>query len=96
MRKPQAIDAGKQRYALLKSAVVVNVIEADEAFCLRLLAAGQCDDFIQSDDAGPGWILHNGRLIEPPPSAPPATDPIAEALAAIEVAKVALQRARAR
>lgn len=49
------------RYAIVEAGVVTNVVVAD---------APLTDNWIETDQAGPGWLYQDGQFFPPPPVVP--------------------------
>ena len=49
------------KYAIIENGVVTNVIVAHEAMG---------DNWVATEQAGPGWLYENGEFTAPPPVAP--------------------------
>ncbi len=57
-------------YAQVENNIVVNVVEADQAWI-----DDQPGEWIEYDDANPcaiGWAVENGACVVPPPPPPPS------------------------
>ena len=49
------------KYAIVEAGVVANVVVAD---------APLADNWIETDQAGPGWLYQDGQFTAPPPVVP--------------------------
>lgn len=49
------------KYAIVEAGVVTNVVVAD---------APLADNWIETDQAGPGWLYQDGQFTAPPPVVP--------------------------
>lgn len=49
------------KYAIVEAGVVTNVVVAD---------APWADNWIETDQAGPGWLYQDGQFTAPPPVVP--------------------------
>jgi hypothetical protein len=49
------------KYAIVETGVVANVVVAD---------APLADNWIETDQAGPGWLYQDGQFTAPPPVVP--------------------------
>jgi len=49
------------KYAIVEAGVVTNVVVAD---------APLADNWIETDQAGPGWLYQDGQFLPPPPVVP--------------------------
>lgn len=49
------------KYAIVEAGVVTNVVVAD---------APLADNWVETDQAGPGWLYQNGQFTAPPPVVP--------------------------
>jgi hypothetical protein len=49
------------KYAIVEAGVVANVVIAD---------APLADNWIETDQAGPGWLYQDGQFLPPPPVVP--------------------------
>jgi hypothetical protein len=49
------------KYAIIEAGVVANVVVAD---------APLADNWIETDQAGPGWLYQDGQFTAPPPATP--------------------------
>lgn len=49
------------KYALIEAGVVANVVVAD---------APLADNWVETDQAGPGWLYRDGQFLPPPPVVP--------------------------
>lgn len=49
------------KFAIIEAGVVANVVVAD---------APLADNWIETDQAGPGWLYQDGKFLPPPPVVP--------------------------
>lgn len=49
------------KYAIVEAGVVTNVVVAD---------APLADNWVETDQAGPGWLYQDGQFLPPPPVVP--------------------------
>lgn len=49
------------KYAIIEAGVVTNVVVAD---------APLADNWVETDQAGPGWLYQDGQFLPPPPVVP--------------------------
>jgi hypothetical protein len=49
------------KYAIVEAGVVTNVVVAD---------APLADNWVETDQAGPGWLYQDGQFLPPPPAIP--------------------------
>ena len=49
------------KYAIVEAGAVTNVVVADAALA---------DNWVETDQAGPGWLYQDGQFTAPPPVAP--------------------------
>ena len=48
-------------YAIIENGIVANVVVADEALATN---------WVETDQAGPGWLYQDGEFLPPPPVVP--------------------------
>jgi hypothetical protein len=49
------------KFAIIENGIVANVVVADEALE---------SNWVETDQAGPGWLYQNGEFLPPPPVVP--------------------------
>jgi hypothetical protein len=49
------------KFAIIENGIVANVVVADEALA---------SNWVETDQAGPGWLYQDGEFLPPPPVVP--------------------------